>query len=160
MLNSSQVVYAGAFIPVGTLLVRAPMGVHQWDITLRGFGRYLFVSLVLEIHARIHSNLSQSFGTPKSLSGVSPCSYSKSSSYSNSLDFSLQPAYGTPHSGLHIFVSGSMSYTTFSSRFCRCFPAALERPGGTRPSHHISALTSSPSTCLAPSFVLSRISPS
>ena len=43
MLNPSKVVFTGAYMPVGALLVHAPMGVHQWNITLRGLGRYLFV---------------------------------------------------------------------------------------------------------------------
>lgn len=45
----SKVIYTGAFQPVGVLLARAPMGVHQWDITWRQFGRYLFVRSVLSI---------------------------------------------------------------------------------------------------------------
>jgi hypothetical protein len=44
VLSLAQVVLVGAYTPVGALLVNAPMGVHQWNITLRGFGRYLFVS--------------------------------------------------------------------------------------------------------------------
>ncbi|KAF2449083.1 hypothetical protein P171DRAFT_516866 [Karstenula rhodostoma CBS 690.94] len=40
------IVYTGAFMPVGFLLARAPMGVHQWNITLRQFARYLFLPYV------------------------------------------------------------------------------------------------------------------
>ncbi|KAH8730008.1 hypothetical protein GQ44DRAFT_673671 [Phaeosphaeriaceae sp. PMI808] len=39
-------IYTGAFIPVGVLLARAPMGVHQWNITLRKFSKYLFYQYV------------------------------------------------------------------------------------------------------------------
>ncbi|KAK7908916.1 hypothetical protein PG985_014794 [Apiospora marii] len=41
------IVYTGAFQPVGVLLARAPMGVHQRDITFRQFGRYLFLQYTL-----------------------------------------------------------------------------------------------------------------
>ncbi|KAH9900374.1 hypothetical protein F4778DRAFT_738671 [Xylariomycetidae sp. FL2044] len=39
----SWLLYTGAFEPTGTWLARAPMGVHQWDITFRQFSRYLYL---------------------------------------------------------------------------------------------------------------------
>ncbi|KAK7937185.1 uncharacterized protein PG986_014053 [Apiospora aurea] len=47
VLALAWVLYTGAFEPVGVLLARAPMGVHQWDITFRQFGRYLFLQYTL-----------------------------------------------------------------------------------------------------------------
>lgn len=47
VLATAWVLYTGAFQPVGSLLARAPMGVHQWDITLRRFARYLFLQYTL-----------------------------------------------------------------------------------------------------------------
>lgn len=54
-----KVIYTGAFQPVGVMLARAPMGVHQWDITWRQFGRYLFVCLVVFSVRGVLSNFSQ-----------------------------------------------------------------------------------------------------
>ncbi|GAW24965.1 hypothetical protein ANO14919_145620 [Xylariales sp. No.14919] len=42
VLALAWLVYVGAFEPTGTLLARAPMGVHQWDITLGQFATHLF----------------------------------------------------------------------------------------------------------------------
>lgn len=53
-----KVIYTGAFQPVGVMLARAPMGVHQWDITWRQFGRYLFVCSVLFSVRGVFSNFS------------------------------------------------------------------------------------------------------
>ncbi|CAO2654473.1 Nn.00g112060.m01.CDS01 [Neocucurbitaria sp. VM-36] len=40
------IIYTAAFMPVGVLLARAPMGVHQWNITLGQFARYLYLQYV------------------------------------------------------------------------------------------------------------------
>jgi hypothetical protein len=36
-------VLTGAFVPVSALIAHMPIGVHQWDITVQRFNRYLFV---------------------------------------------------------------------------------------------------------------------
>ncbi|KAI1804891.1 hypothetical protein F4811DRAFT_518068 [Daldinia bambusicola] len=43
VLALTWLLFTGAYEPVGTLLARAPMGVHQWDITLGQLSRYLFL---------------------------------------------------------------------------------------------------------------------
>lgn len=140
LLTLFKVLYTGAFQPVGVLLARAPMGVHQWDITFRQFGRYLFVCSIF-VNVRRFFLILLSFNTVCWSSGELSFSCSRSLSSCNTSVSSSQLAPATSHSGRHTSSCMPTLRTMSPSHSFRSFLVLRGRSSGTRQSFKATAST-------------------